>query len=74
MAGGRERMATDQAQTISKDRAATAACINALACGRGWIHLLGRGLATVKAIGLWSALAHHLLRAAQLHASAAGQG
>jgi transposase len=74
VAGWRERMATDQAKTIYKDRAATAECINALARGRGLIRLLVRGLAKVKAIALWYALAHNLLRAAQLRASAAGQG
>ena len=74
VAGWRERMATDQAKTIYKDRAATAECINALARGRGLIRLLVRGLAKVKAIALWYALAHNLLRAAQLRAAAAGQG
>ena len=34
--------------------------------GRGLIRLLVRGLAKVKAIALWHALAHNLLRAAAL--------
>jgi transposase len=74
VAAWRQRMATDQAKVIYKDRAATAECINALARGRGLIRLLVRGLAKVKAIALWYALAHNLLRAAQLRAAAAGQG
>jgi transposase len=74
VAGGRERMATDQAKTISQDRAATAEGLNAVARGRGLIRLLVRGLAKVKAMALWYALAHHLRRAAQLRAAAAGQG
>ena len=53
-----------------KDRAATAECINALARGRGLIRVLVRGVAKVKAIALWYALAHNLLRAAALRAAA----
>src|SRR5512135_167270 len=74
VAAWRERMATDQAKTIYKDRAATAECINALARGRGLIRVLVRGLAKVKAIALWYALAHNVLRAAQLRAAVAGRG
>jgi hypothetical protein len=74
VAAWRRRMATDQAKAIYKERAATAECINALARGRGLIRVLVRGVAKVKAIALWFALAHNLLRAAQLRAAAAGQG
>ena len=74
VAAWRQRMATDRAKAIYKDRAATAECINALARGRGLIRVLVRGLAKVKAIALWYALAHNLLRAAQLRAAAVGQG
>ena len=74
VAAWRQRMATEQAKAIYKERAATAECVNALARGRGLIRLLVRGLAKVKAIALWYALAHNLLRAAQLRAAAAGQG
>ena len=74
VAAWRQRMATDEAKVISKDRAATAECINALARGRGLIRVLVRGVAKVKAIALWFALAHNLLRAAHLRAAAAGQG
>jgi hypothetical protein len=74
VAAWRQRMATEPAKTISKDRAATAECINALARGRGLIRVLVRGVAKVKAIALWYALAHNLLRAAQLRAAVAGRG
>jgi transposase len=74
VAAWRQRMATDQAKVIYKDRAATAECINALARGSGLIRVLVRGLAKIKAVALWYALAHNLLRAAQLRAAAVGQG
>jgi len=74
VAAWRQRMATDQAKVIYKDRAATAECINALARGRGLMRLLVRGSAKVKAIALWYALVHNLLRAAHLRAAAAGPG
>jgi IS5 family transposase len=67
-------MATDQAKAIYKDRAATAECINALARGRGLIRVWVRGLVKVKAVALWYALAHNLLRAAHLRGAAVGQG
>jgi transposase len=71
VAAWRMRMGTDQAKVIYKDRAATAECVNALARSRGLIRVLVRGLAKVKAIALWYALAHNLLRAAHLRAAAA---
>src|SRR5271165_3627775 len=72
VAAWRERMGTDQAKAIYKERAATAECVNAQARGRGLLRLLVRGLAKVKAIALWHALAHNLLRAAALRAVVAG--
>jgi transposase len=74
VAAWRQRMATEQAKAIYKERAATAECINALARNRGLLRLLVRGVAKVKAIALWYALAHNLLRATQLRAAAAAQG
>ena len=68
----RVRRATDEAQAIDKERAATTECVNALARGRGLLRLLVRGLAKVKAIALWHALAQNLVRAARLRAAAAG--
>jgi transposase len=72
VAAWRARMGTEEAKAIYKGRAATAECVNAQARGRGLLQLLVRGLAKVKAIALWHALAHNLLRAASLRAAAAG--
>jgi transposase len=72
VAAWRERMGTEQAKAIYKERASTAECVNARARGRGLLQLLVRGLAKVKAIALWHALAHNLLRAVALRAAAVG--
>ena len=68
VAAWRVRMATEEAKAIYKDRASTAECVNALARGRGLLCFLVRGLIKVKAIALWQALAHNLLRGAKLRA------
>ena len=68
----RQRMATPEAQKIYKDRAATAECVNALARNRGMQQFLVRGLEKIKAVVLWFALAHNLVRAALLRRQAAG--
>jgi len=70
-AAWRQRMQTDQARAIYRERAATAECVNALARNRGLRQFLVRGLAKVKAIALWYAVAHNLLRARSLRAAAA---
>jgi transposase len=62
----RARMATPDAQTIYKDRAATAECVNALARNRGLQRFLVRGLDKAKAVALWFALAHNLMRSLSL--------
>jgi transposase len=67
----RQRMGTDQAKEIYKDRAATAECVNAIARNRGLRQFVVRGLAKVKAILLWFALAHNLMRAVALRRAAA---
>ena len=67
-------MATEAAKLIYKGRAATAECVNALARGRGLIQLSVRGLAKAKAIGLWQALAHNVMRGSRLRVAAAGKG
>ena len=66
----RQRMATDAAKTIYPERAATAECVHALARNRGLQRFLVRGLAKAKAVALWYALAHNLMRAATLRAVA----
>ena len=67
----RRRIGTEEAKTISKDRAATAECVNALARRRGLVQLVVRGLAKVRAMALWHALAHNAWRMAALRAAAA---
>ena len=62
----RKRMSTPEAKAIYKERAPTAECVNALARNRGMQQFLVRGLRKIKAVVLWFALAHNLLRAATL--------
>ena len=71
MAQWRQRMSTPEAQSIYKERAATAECVNALARNRGMQQFLVRGLRKIKAVVLWFALAHNLMRAAFLRRQAA---
>ena len=72
VAAWRERMAGAEAKAIYKERAATAECVNAQARNRGLIQLRVRGRLKAKAIALWHALAHNLMRAVRLRAAAAG--
>jgi len=58
----RQRMATDQAKEIYRQRAATAECVNAQARNRGLVRLLVRGVQKVKAIALWFASVHNMAR------------
>ena len=67
----RQRMGTATAQRIYKLRAATAECINAIARNRGLQQFRVRGLERVRAVVLWFALAHNLLRAVELRRLAA---
>jgi transposase len=66
LAQWRQRMGSEAAQEIYKQRAATAECVNAIARGRGLSQFLVRGLNKVKAVALWYALAHNLMRAVTL--------
>jgi transposase len=70
----RQRMATPEAQAIYKERAATAELINAQARNRGLWQFRVRGLAKIKVIALWYALAHNLMRALALRAAAVAGG
>jgi transposase len=67
----RERMGSEEAKAIYKERAATAECVNAQARNRGLIQLRVRGRLKAKAIALWYALAHNVMRAVSLRAAAA---
>jgi len=66
----RKRMGTPEAKEIYKDRASTAECVNAIARNRGLYQFLVRGLSKVRAVVLWFALAHNLMRAVALRAGA----
>ncbi len=65
----RQRMGTEEAKAIYKERAATAECVNALARRRGMLQFLVRGVKKVRAVALWHALAHNVLRIGQLRAA-----
>lgn len=62
VAAWRQRMATDVAKEIYKERASTAECINAQARNRGLTQFLVRGLHKVSTIACWFALAHNMMR------------
>jgi transposase len=62
----RVRMGTDEAKEIYKNRAATAECVNAQARNRGLQQFRVRGLLKVRAVALWYALAHNIMRSAAL--------
>ena len=66
LAQWRQRMGSEAVKEIYRQRAATAECVNAIARGRGLSQFLVRGLQKVKAVALWYALAHNLMRAMTL--------
>lgn len=66
----RQRMGTEAAKAIYTERAQTAEWANAGMRNRGLYQVRVRGLAKVKAVVLWYALAHNLLRAEALRAKA----
>jgi hypothetical protein len=74
VAAWRQRMATPGAQEIYKERASTAECVNALARNRGRQQFVVRGLRKIRAVVLWFALAHNLIRAAFLRRRTSWQG
>ncbi len=68
IANWRQRMGTPEAKAIYKQRASTVECVNALARNRGLQRLLVRGLDKARAILLWFAIAHNLMRTLSLGA------
>lgn len=62
----RQRMATDAAQEIYKERASTAECVNAIARNRNLYQVRVRGGTKVLAVVLWYVLAHNLMRTVAL--------
>jgi transposase len=67
----RRRMGTPEGKEIYKERASTAEWANANARNRGMRQFLVRGLRKVRAVVLWFAIAHNLMRAVALRARAA---
>jgi hypothetical protein len=70
----RQRMGTEEAKTIYKERATTAECVNALARERGLIRLRVRGQRKVRGVLLLHALAHNLMRTFALAPALLGLG
>jgi hypothetical protein len=70
----RQRMASDEAAEIYKQRAATAECVNAQARNRGLLRMPVRGLAKMKSVVGLFVLAHNLLRTAVLAPHLIGWG
>jgi hypothetical protein len=70
----RQRMGTPEGKAIYKERASTAECVNAISRNRGMQRFLVRGLRKVKAVVLWFALAHNLMRSASLRRQTAVAG
>lgn len=62
----RQRMGTSEAKEIYKQRASTVECVNAQARNRGLQRLLVRGKKKVRAVLLWFAIAHNLMRSLSL--------
>lgn len=71
VAAWRVRMDTPEAKAIYRERASTAECVNAIARNRGLRHIPVRGLAKARAVLLWFALAHNLMRTVALRRAAA---
>lgn len=74
VAAWRQRMGTEAAQRLYRERAATAECVNALARNRGLIQLRVRGQAKVRGVLLLHALAHNLMRTLALAPELLGVG
>jgi hypothetical protein len=70
----RQRMASDEAKEIYKQRAATAECVNAQARNRGLQRLPVRGLAKVRSVVGLFVLAHNLMRMVALAPELIGWG
>lgn len=68
----RRRMGTAAAKAIYKERASTVECVNALARNRGLRQFLVRGKEKVRAVLLWFAIAHNMVRSLSLRAAMNG--
>jgi hypothetical protein len=70
----RDRMNTDAARELYKERAATAECVNAQARNRGLLRMPVRGLSKVSSVVRLYALAHNLMRTVALAPQLIGWG
>ena len=68
----RRRMGTPEAKEIYKERASTVECVNALARNRGLRQFLVRGQEKARAVLLWFAIAHNVMRMLSLRATLDG--
>jgi hypothetical protein len=66
----RERMATEEAKRIYKERASTIECVNAQARNRGLQQFRVRGRPKVRAVALMFALVHNIIRTKSLKKAA----
>jgi hypothetical protein len=71
IAAWRERMGTAEGKAIYKLRGATAECVNAISRNRGLQQLRVRGQPKARAVALWFAIAHNVMRSLSLHRAAA---
>lgn len=71
VAAWRERMGTEPAKEIYKERAATAEWVNAMVKGKQHFELKVRGLSKVRQVAILAALAHNVLRWIALASGAA---
>jgi transposase len=69
VAAWRQRLGSEAAKALYKERAATAECVNAQCRNRGLLRFLVRGLEKAKAVGLWHALAHNMVCTGRLLAT-----
>jgi transposase len=69
IANWRRRMGTDRGKRIYRERGAAAECVNAIVRNRGLRQFLVRGRAKARAVLLWFALAHNLMRSLKLRAA-----
>jgi transposase len=69
VAAWRQRMGSDAAKVVYKERAATAECVNAQCRNRGLLRFLVRGIQKARTVGLWHALAHNMICTGRLLAT-----
>jgi len=69
VAAWRQRMGSEAAKAVYKERAAAAECVNAQCRNRGLLRFFVRGLEKARTVGLWHALAHNMICTGRLLAT-----